>query len=81
MTIATTHDELGRQKQDRRDQEDVRRVIRLVRRMLDQKDLGDRRARRENDERRPDAVLCCSLWSRPAKGNVARPAAAATATR
>ena len=47
-------DELGRQQEDRGDQEDVRRVVGLVPRSLDERDLGDGRADGEEHERQPD---------------------------
>ena len=48
-------DQLRRQEQDRGDQEDVRRVVRLVARRLDECDLCERGAGREQQERDPDA--------------------------
>jgi hypothetical protein len=47
-------DQLRRQKQDRRDQEDVRGVVGLVPRRLDERDLGQCGAGREQQERQPD---------------------------
>ena len=49
------HHELGREQEDRRDEEDVRSVIGLVARGLDEQDLGERRAAREQQERHPHA--------------------------
>ena len=57
------HDhQLGREQQDRRDQEDVRRVVRLVARRLDERDLRQRGARRRRARRRAtsDAVAAPS---------------------
>ena len=47
-------DQLRRQEQDRGNQEDVRRVVRLVARRLDERDLCERGAGREQQERHPD---------------------------
>ena len=51
-------DQLRRQEQDRGNQEDVRRVVRLVARRLDERDLCERGAGREQQERDPDLACC-----------------------
>ena len=54
---AEERDQLGRKKQDARDEEDDRRVVALVTRRPDHEELCDRGARREDEERRPAARL------------------------
>ena len=50
---ADQHDELGREQHRGRDQEDDRRVVRLVPRRAHDEELRDGRDRAEDDERRP----------------------------